>query len=1001
MKALWLRVLSAFIVLMAAPVMLGVFAFCLPPQYGETFLGALKDKYNLLDNAPGQRIVIIGGSGVAFGQRSDLLEAELPGYTVVNFGMYAGLGTTVMLELAQPLLQAGDVVIFSPEQSPQTLSDYFNAEAMWQAADGKPELLLQLDDRRWGSMVGAFPAFAAAKYRFFRDGAAPRPEGVYSRSAFNAHGDIVYDDRQKNIMMGGYDPNMLIDFAELPGADFLQVVNAFAEDCLLRGIRFFYRFAPMNRLAVHDEALEAYTAALREKLACPILGDPHDALMDAAWFYDTNFHLNESGAIMHTIALAEDIKAALGMHDQVAIAMPSMPTMDVGIGLSTGSGAALASGDFLYEIVNGAIRLTGLSEAGAQQRQLTIPGTINGKAVTSFAPTVFAGNHWLEEVVIPASVTRIENGSFAGCTALERIILQQPAPEKCSVGEQLLAGTPSMVLVPQESVGAYMTNYFWSIHASRIMGTDMPDIAAAAVAPSPVPQEAASTQRIVTYHANGGQYKNSNDEVFTQPINNSHLRVNTAQGTRYLERDGYILVGWNTHADGSGTAVGLGSRIERADEMTLFAQWAKENPAEDFTYRTDRREVHITGYLGASAHCVVPAKIEGLPVRRIVSGAFQNAPIDTLVLPPSMTLVERNAFTGSTVREITLFDGLYGIYDESFADCRELTTLHIQAMVSPVYSASYFAAFADKYDWLLSIAQEKKIVLFSGSSGRYGYDSVALREAFPEFQIANMGVYAYTNAMPQLALIRPLMRPGDVLLSAPEFDTVNNQFCTTNRLDPHFWAMMEANYDAAAALDLRQYSGVFDSLCSYLTARTAMGSLDYSVSPASFDDDGHAVASPTYNQYGDYILPRLNAPKDELLQWGLADYTVDAFPQTVIEGLNDVYRRFLEDGVTVYFTYTPRNIRAITLESTLEARRILHSYLVDQLCVPVISDIEESLYPGTLFYLIDSHLSTEGVVIRTERIIEDLKKQFREKLLPERSSFCYNGENGRKSICKG
>jgi hypothetical protein len=94
-----------------------------------------------------------------------------------------------------------------------------------------------------------------------------------------------------------------------------------------------------------------------------------------------------------------------------------------------------------------------------------------------------------------------------------------------------------------------------------------------------------------------------------------------------------------------------------------------------------------------------------------------------------------------------------------------------------------------------------------------------------------------------------------------------------------------------------------------------------------------------------------------------------------VEALNRVHREFLEAGVRVYFTYTPRNIRAITPESTPDARQELHEHLREHLIVPVISPIEESLYPGTCFYLIDSHLSTEAVTVRTQRIIRDLRAQ--------------------------
>ena len=75
----------------------------------------------------------------------------------------------------------------------------------------------------------------------------------------------------------------------------------------------------------------------------------------------------------------------------------------------------------------------------------------------------------------------------------------------------------------------------------------------------------------------------------------------------------------------------------------------------------------------------------------------------------------------STVREIYLYDSLYYIYDDSFINCSNLTTLRINAATKPVYSGTYFDAFTDRYDWLLSIGDRRKIVMFSGSSSRYGY----------------------------------------------------------------------------------------------------------------------------------------------------------------------------------------------------------------------------------------------------------------------------------------
>lgn len=973
MKQMMIRILACLVLLLAAPVTLCLLAFGLPAQYEGTFLGELPHKVDLLAETEGKRIVIIGGSGVAFGYCSDLLEVELDGYSVVNFGMYAGLGSTVMLDLAENFLRAGDIVIFSPEQSRQTLSLYLNAESMWQAADGRFDLLGRLSGKDLGTMVSQLPYFAADKFQYFRSGSAPAPEGIYRRDAFNEYGDIADPQRKQNIMAGGYDPDLVIDFdAELPSADFCQRVNDFARLCEETNAQFFYRFCPMNAMAVTEagwQRVDAYFEHLQTVLDCDFLGSPRESILDARWFYDTNFHLNSAGAVVNTAALAEELKAALGDTASVKIELPEMPDFaDAG----RISGDNSYAGYFLYETLGETAQIVALTTEGKQQNRLVIPVSYNGKPVTAFDATVFAGNEAIREIVIQENITRIGDGSFAGCTALERLVIRNTAPEKCAVGQELLQGTDCLVYVPAEVFSAYQTNYFWSVHAGRIRGESMdlpekqPDV--------PTVPVVAGLE--VTYHVNGGVLKNGVGETVKLTAANTHLRFNTAQGTRYMERPGYQLIGWNTAPDGSGRSVGLGSRMERSEGLVLYAQWAQENPAGDFAYTVKDEGIHITGYTGSGSRCVIPERIDGKKVTRICSGAFRDGKMDTLVLPPSIFTVEREAFAGCTVQTLYLYDTLYYIYDESFSGCEQLTTLHINAVTAPVYSGSYYDGFSDRYDWLLSLRETRKMVLFSGSSGRYGYVSEKLLEAFPEYQVANMGVYAFTNAMPQLELIRQLMQPGDILLSAPEFDAVKFQFCTTNALDGHFWAMMESNYDVVALLDMKHYSDVFDSLREYLTVRTSMDAGDYSISPNWFDDDGNRYSYETYNQYGDFILERPNAPRDEIMKWGLADYTVDGFPVETIQCLNRIYEGFLDDGVTVYFSYTPRNIRAITPESTAEARQKLQEHLREHLIVPVISDIEASLYPGTCFYLIDSHLSTEAAAERTERIIRDLQAQF-------------------------
>ncbi|MCD7881912.1 MAG: hypothetical protein LUG47_09700, partial [Clostridiales bacterium] len=177
-------------------------------------------------------------------------------------------------------------------------------------------------------------------------------------------------------------------------------------------------------------------------------------------------------------------------------------------------------------------------------------------------------------------------------------------------------------------------------------------------------------------------------------------------------------------------------------------------------------------------------------------------------------------------------------------------------------------------------------------------------------------------------------------------------------------------------LYIREVGGTFSALSSFLSGREGMEAGSYARSASDYDEDGNPVDEPSYNEYGDYILYRPNADSDEPV-YGLAvDYTVRSFPVAqFIQPLNEMYQRFLDKGVRVYFTYAPRNSLALSEDSTEEARAELDAWFRENLIVPVLSDIEKSLWPGRYLYGTDNHLSTEGVAIRTEQIISELKEQ--------------------------
>lgn len=418
-------VATALAVILAEQVFFLICGFGLPVQFGDTFMGELKSKYERLKETSGKRIVLVGGSGVAFDCDSALMDDFFPSYEIVNFGMYAGLGTKAVMDLSENYIHEGDIVILSPEQSEQTFSDYFNGEYMWQAADGAFGMLRDLKSENFDAMLGNFPRFALEKLNYVMKGQKPQTDSIYQKKSFNTYGDIELDTCRENILPNGYDVNQKVRFTEdVVQPEFMDYMNDWAKRLEKKGAVVWYRYCPVNKLSVEDmDDLAAYDVFLRQKLDFPVIGNPENSLMEAEWFFDTNFHLNQPGKEVNTVQLIRDMKAILGDDRAVTVELPEKPHRTWG-------------------------------DVSAETRIWTAKDS-----------ETYQGE---ETIVIPENVTQIEDYAFSNCAGLKQIVLEQKDPSKCIVGQHLLDGTGAEILVPQMSVDSYKRNYFWSVYAGRI-----------------------------------------------------------------------------------------------------------------------------------------------------------------------------------------------------------------------------------------------------------------------------------------------------------------------------------------------------------------------------------------------------------------------------------------------------------------------------------------------------------------------------------------------------
>lgn len=468
-KSFAIIAIAFFILVCLFPVLLLAIGFGLPSQYEDSFMGELKYKIERLVHTEGKRIVLVGGSSIPFSTNSEQIEAHFPEYQVVDFGMYAGMGTVAMLDLASIEMHEGDIFIISPEQNSQTLSCHFSGEAFLQAADGSFSMIKHLSSKRYEQLAAAFPVFAGKKLNYFING-CPAPEGIYARSSFNEYGDIDYPNRRYNIMSGGYQPTDSISFSShIISEDFIQELNAFAKRAWENGALVYYRFPPMNQLAIAKNTsksdIDSYYRNLQQLLDFPVLGNPHRSIMESGWFYDTNYHLNESGSIVFTQFLIEDIKILLQDTSPTTVAAVSIPSIPA----SFGEGDHSQEDCFTYLQTEHGWIVNGLTQKGQTKLSLIVPFIYQGEPVTGITDSLFLNNKVLRELTLQENIGLLYDGMFQGCTSFQRLILTGKSPSSYSVGDRLLEGADFLIYVPEGASDSYRRHYSWQQYSSHLV----------------------------------------------------------------------------------------------------------------------------------------------------------------------------------------------------------------------------------------------------------------------------------------------------------------------------------------------------------------------------------------------------------------------------------------------------------------------------------------------------------------------------------------------------
>lgn len=466
------------------------------------------------------------------------------------------------------------------------------------------------------------------------------------------------------------------------------------------------------------------------------------------------------------------------------------------------------------------------------------------------------------------------------------------------------------------------------------------------------------------YHLNGGSFLRGEGDSFRLPCSDRyHARPNLDIGVDRIYRPQHTLIGWE---DEEGELIGLGSRYTIPDkkETHFTATWAAWNPAGDFSYILRDEGAFVTGYFGPlpAKDLIIPATLGGEPVYGIRADFVARMDFQTLVLPLSLRVIEAGAFRQCNIGKLYLYDDLSEVENDSFDQCSIQEFHLLAAHPSKGLGEDPNTQFAEDMDRLILRQNKKKIVFFAGCSGSYSISSPMMVEAFgDEYEMCNMAVLGNTNASAMFEAMIPYLGPGDLFVNGPEMMS-EYQILHNLEADNRLFFLFMGNYDLLSKVNINIIGNFWGAFDEYLDLA------------AKREEETFDARCSSYNEYGDFILPRPNSSDD-------ADYHIAGcfLPHWVnaesCGRLNAYYEAMQRQGAKTLFTFGPINQNAVArLDPKGTDKKAMLENVKRYLTVPtIISSMDDSIFPGRYFFDTDYHMSEEGRDLRTANLIRDIK----------------------------
>lgn len=262
------------------------------PKMSNDYMAAMIDKHKRIREIKNPKVILAGGSSLAFGMDSQKLQNEFA-VPVVNLGLHAGLGLDFIINELKTLIHKGDVVILSIE--------YFLGEGMYDLQNFTQDIYPEASKFYTKNIVKDFKLHIEKTRknlnRLIQKQSVDTSSYEYSRRGFNQFGDYV--SHLKQIPPNKLQNRVVFNYSYWKG---IEILNNFFKYAQSRNVSVFFMYPnyPKSEFEKNRAAINQLHNDLLKNMQFEVLNTPLDLVFEDSLFFDTIYHLNGKGRELRT-----------------------------------------------------------------------------------------------------------------------------------------------------------------------------------------------------------------------------------------------------------------------------------------------------------------------------------------------------------------------------------------------------------------------------------------------------------------------------------------------------------------------------------------------------------------------------------------------------------------------------------------------------------------------------------------------------------------------------